>query len=165
MITSYNKFNESIKHFLKPKKEGDILKDLENSNMNDNEKFFKSIKFNAFDIVKDMLKGGYKPNPLLLIQCLMEGKPVVAKYMLLYSDIDPSVDDNQSIIQAAHNGYTDIVELLLKDERIDPTVNFNYPIVVAYDMNHFDIIELLLKDERVRRKLTRKQIKRYKSVI
>ena len=64
------------------------------------------------------------------------------------SGIDPSVDNNLAVRDAAHNGHLVVVEFLLKDRRIDPSAH-NQAIREAVDNGHTAVVELLLKDTRV----------------
>jgi hypothetical protein len=68
--------------------------------------------------------------------------------------VDPSDDDNASIIVASEGGHLEIVELLLKwigpnGERVDPGTRDNSPIRLAIENGELEMVKLLLKDSRV----------------
>ena len=71
------------------------------------------------------------------------------RYALLENLIDPGVDNNKTIREAAGNGNTEIVRLLLADKRVDPSADNNYAIRLATRNGHIEVVRLLLEDERV----------------
>jgi len=62
--------------------------------------------------------------------------------------IDPSVNNNQSLLWACQNGYLNIVKYLLKDKRVDPTDLDSVSLRAATFYRHYDIVKLLLDDGR-----------------
>ena len=64
-------------------------------------------------------------------------------------DVDPSLNNNYSIMIASKMGNFDIVELLLKNSKVDPSADNNYIIRSASFKGHIDIVNRLLEDPRV----------------
>lgn len=64
-------------------------------------------------------------------------------------DLDPTVQNNQLIVDLLHNNHTDIVKLLFQKFQIDPSIPDNKLIRIAVKNNQIDIVKLLLPDPRV----------------
>jgi len=112
-------YNESIRHLLKPKSKDDIL-ELSNK-LSPKEKLKKGCKYGVLLLVKQALEDG----------------------------VDPSIDNNNAILNASQYGYIDIVKELLKDERVDPSVLNNLTIQLASEFGRIEVVKELLKDDRV----------------
>jgi hypothetical protein len=67
----------------------------------------------------------------------------------LLNCLDPSVHNNQAIINAVYEGRDDIVELLLTDKRVDPSAQKNEALVLACTNGDERIVLLLLQNNRV----------------
>eukprot|EP01124_Arcella_intermedia_P001090 TRINITY_DN10588_c0_g1_i1.p1 TRINITY_DN10588_c0_g1~~TRINITY_DN10588_c0_g1_i1.p1 ORF type:complete len:901 (+),score=214.20 TRINITY_DN10588_c0_g1_i1:194-2704(+) len=75
--------------------------------------------------------------------------PLDIAQALLASGVDPSANDNATIIHACTHGMLDIVQLLLKDPRVDPSDNRDTALRAAASNGHVDVVRLLLSDKRV----------------
>lgn len=108
----------------------------------------KAILKNNPEIVKILLKDQrVNPDKELFMLAVMLNEPEIINLLLDY--VKPNFDDNQAIITASFNGYTDIVDLLLKDETVDPTARNNLAITYASINNRIPIVKRLLNDKRV----------------
>ncbi|MCI0381476.1 MAG: ankyrin repeat domain-containing protein [Chlamydiae bacterium] len=65
--------------------------------------------------------------------------------------IDPSVDENVAIHEAAFNGHLEVVKKLLKDTRVNPSESrlWSVPLDSAIGADHLEVVKELLKDPRV----------------
>ena len=79
----------------------------------------------------------------------MEGHIEVVRLLLQDPRVDPSVSNNEAILNAVSNGHTEIVRLLLQDPRVDPTDDNNWAIRDASELGHTEVVRLLLQDPRV----------------
>jgi len=82
------KYNESIRHLLKPKSEENIKKSLKN--MSKKNQFLNACKYGTISIIKELLK----------------------------TDFDPSFNNNQGLTEATIFNNDNIIKILLKDERV-----------------------------------------------
>jgi hypothetical protein len=71
------------------------------------------------------------------------------KLLLADPRVDPSVQNNQLIINAAQTGKSKIAKLLLADPRVNPADQNNQAIIKAAIWSHMEIVKLLLEDERI----------------
>ena len=81
--------------------------------------------------------------------------------------VEPSYDNNKSILDASYNGHFDIVKLLLEDERVDPSQGNNEIIKRVCWGNwkqNADVVRLLLRDTRVLNMLP-DEVKQYATMI
>jgi hypothetical protein len=63
--------------------------------------------------------------------------------------VDPSAQNNETIITAVKFNHLNIVKLLLKNERVDPSSQNNTAIIIALIAGYLDVAEVLLEDKRV----------------
>ena len=154
--------NESIRDFLKPKSEQDILKSLEN--LSDEQKFKKSCRYGIISVVKNMISNGLDPscwdNYGIRIAS-NNGHLDVVKVLLKDERVDPSEYDNIAIRFTSENGHLDVVKELLKDKRVDPSDFNNDAIKMSSENNHLGVIKELLKDKRVLNKLSEDDLIKY----
>ena len=125
------KSNESIKHLLKPKSEGDILKTVEK--LSPQEKLQHACEYGILWLFK---------------QALDEGA-------------NPAYQDNYPIRYASAGGHYTIVKILLSFDSVDPSDLNNVAIQVAHYYKHKDVVELLLDDKRVKKSLPKHLLERY----
>ena len=78
-----------------------------------------------------------------------EGFSDIVKVLLTDNRVNPTVNRNSPICDAADNGHVKVVRLLLQDGRADPAADDNSPIRFAADQGHVEIVQLLLQDPRV----------------
>jgi hypothetical protein len=71
------------------------------------------------------------------------------KWLVEHDEIDPSINDNQAIINASASDLQ-TVEFLLNDKRVDPSAQNNAALHKARRYGKRDIEDRLLKDARVR---------------
>lgn len=100
----------------------------------------KLIKNNSIDVyeeqwvIKWSSKNGYKD---------------IVELLLKDDGVDPTYNNNNTIVLATFNGNIDVVKLLLMDGRSDPSAKDNCAIHVSSRCGHIDIVKLLLNDIRV----------------
>jgi hypothetical protein len=120
MITNYNKFNESLKDYLKPKSEEEIKHSIDKSNVN------------------------VKKENLPLANMLTACEPGLV--WLAKQSIEQGIDIHYSgeifLLTAAVYGNIEIVKLLL-ELGADPTVQDNYAYKLARLKGHRDVAELV----------------------
>jgi len=63
--------------------------------------------------------------------------------------VDPSVNDNKAIKDAADRGYIEVMKLLLADKRVDPAIDDNLILKWAVEDREVEVVRLLLQDHRV----------------
>jgi ankyrin repeat protein len=63
--------------------------------------------------------------------------------------IDPTKDENHSILLASRLGHFKIVEILLKDKRVNPSSERECPLSLAAENGHIEVVNILLKDKRI----------------
>jgi len=150
-----NTYNESIRHFLKPKSEDDIKKTL--GELTPTEKLEKGSKHGLLWLVKQAIDEGvdpsYKDNIALKIVS-STGHVDILKY-LLNIGVDPSINNNFAIRLSSKEGHLENVKELLKDDRVDPSYEDNFALTWASQRNHSDICIELLKDKRVTKILSK----------
>lgn len=66
--------------------------------------------------------------------------------MLLRMSIDPSINKNQAIRDAADKGYINMVKLLIKNKNVNP---FDYKYQALRFTNNDEIKKILMSDERL----------------
>src|SRR3989338_1060203 len=67
----------------------------------------------------------------------------------LLNKVDPSFNNNESLINASSRNQIKIVKLLLADSRVDPSSLSNMSLRLASVHGHYDVCKILLSDERV----------------
>ena len=134
-----NTYNESIKDFLKPKSEEDILKSTEG--LTPQEKLLKGCQYNLLWLVKQSLEEGADLDKHDICYVVFNKKP---------SEI------------AASFGNIDIIKYLLKNNLIEPDYNL---IISASRGGHIDIVKYLFDDGRIKDKLTPSYLKYFTKVI
>lgn len=83
------------------------------------------------------------------------GSHRVVKNLIFKRLVDPSMDNNSAIIEAASGGHEKIVEILIADPRVDPSVNHNAIIrklMSCYRNRHcnfVNILKIMVTDPRV----------------
>lgn len=112
-------YNESIRDFLKPKSEEEIVNSTEN--LTPYQKFYKGCLFGYLPLVKQGVESG----------------------------IDPSIEGNIGIKLSSEKGYIDVVKYLLTFKKVDPTVSNYEPIVKSAKNNHGETLEILLNTSKV----------------
>lgn len=94
-------------------------------------------------------------NPTIedLIHVVIKGNEEAIKYLIdekkILEKLDPSINDNELIIESAKHGNEKMTKLLLQDSRVDPSAQDNIAIIKAVQNGHVNIVELFLKDSRV----------------
>ena len=78
-----------------------------------------------------------------------EGNLDSVKLLIQDHRVDPSAQDNYSIIYASNNGHLEVVKLLLQDSRVDPSAQDNYSIIRASENGYLEVVKLLLQDPRI----------------
>jgi ankyrin repeat protein len=63
--------------------------------------------------------------------------------------VNPSDDDNNSIVCASMNGHIHVVEELLKDPRVDPGYDGNWALRKSIKKGNVMMVNLLLNDKRI----------------
>jgi hypothetical protein len=63
--------------------------------------------------------------------------------------VDPSMGDNQAILEASRKGHLAVVDRLLQDPRVNPSACGNYAIREASGKGHLAVVDRLLQDPRV----------------
>jgi len=187
------KYNESIKHLLKPKSEEDIKKTVQN--LSPQEKLEYGYNYDMIYLFKQGLDEGGNPfyqfNDYIKDSIINNKteffKILFDKYKDKYHFYDSLIHacsmgnleiikillDNgkrgnkqyHPIISASRNGYLNVVKLLLNYKEIDPSVLTNKSIKDAYTNGYVDVVKLLLNDNRVKSKLTKKLIDRFENFI
>src|SRR3990167_9224825 len=84
-----------------------------------------------------------------LLSASKNGRLDIVERLLEDQRVDPSDQNNISIIFASENGHLDVVERLLQDERVDPSSQDNQSIILASENGHLGVVERLLQDRRV----------------
>ncbi|PRP76167.1 putative ankyrin repeat protein [Planoprotostelium fungivorum] len=77
------------------------------------------------------------------------GRTSTVQLLLSDSRMDPSAQNNEAIIKAAHGGHSETVRLLLSDSRVDPSAQDNEAIKLAARYGHTEAVRLLMSDSRV----------------
>jgi len=84
-----------------------------------------------------------------LYLAIYSGNYDIVKYLIEEGKVDPSLPNNQAIINASSDGSVNIVRLLLEDKRVDPSAQNNDAIKWAKNHGHHQVVSVLLEDERV----------------
>ncbi|CDZ81592.1 Ankyrin repeats (3 copies) [Candidatus Rubidus massiliensis] len=77
----------------------------------------------------------------------MKGFKGVVKHLLKHEKVDPSDNANQAIIDAAHNGDTEIVSLLLENIKVKVGPRLDSAIKLAAKNGYIDVIRLFVADK------------------
>lgn len=85
------------------------------------------------------------------------------KYIIEHHLFDPNFQDGYLFHTMCLHGALTKVDLLLQNEKLDPSLVNNRSIKIAYAMNSRGIVDMLLKNKKVTKKLTRKEIKNFRS--
>jgi hypothetical protein len=101
--------------------------------------------------VQDSLEKDTLSNALL--SAIHKRKLNVFEHLLTHTEVNPSKNNNHSIILASREGLIGFMELLLNDPRVNPSDDKNAAIHLAYYNKHDDCIALLWSDKRVRNTL------------
>ena len=120
MITKYNKFNESLKDYLKPKSEEEINKSIEIVNKNVKEK----------DLPMANMITGCENGLISLVQNAID------------NGVDIHFKDEIFLQMACYNNHIDIVKLLL-DLGADPDVSDGYPYQISVARGSREVALLL----------------------
>ena len=67
----------------------------------------------------------------------------------LIERVDPSIEGNEAICNAASQGYVSMVRRLLLNQRTDPSAQHQTPFLEACNHNFAEIVRMLLRDDRV----------------
>lgn len=109
--------NESIRQYLKPKSEEDIIKLCQN--LSKDEKLIKGCELGILSIVKQGLEEGANPKDGICFSMACKyGHIDIVKLLLKDKRINPSGMGNEAIWWASETDNKDILKLLLNDERI-----------------------------------------------
>lgn len=102
-------------------------------------------------IVKELLKQGVDPsfNDNIIMNACIKGSIKVINNLLEDPRIDPSIKNNQPLIEAIKNNHVSIVDRLLADPRVDPTDRNNNALILACQYGFTGIVDRLLQDPRV----------------
>lgn len=73
----------------------------------------------------------------------------VSKFIEILSVTDPSVNDNEAIIEASRCGNKDMVNILLSYPSVDPSARKNLALIESVERGHEDVVRLLLKMDNV----------------
>ncbi len=65
--------------------------------------------------------------------------------LLKNKNIDPSLANNEAILNACEYGHCEIVKILLKDSRISIDVYYNLPFKLAFENKHLEVCDELLR--------------------
>lgn len=87
----------------------------------------------------------YIMNPFIEA-CKVGNLPLVTKY--IKDGIDPSMDNNQAIIEASSMDHNEVVKMLLQDPRVDPSIDSIILLNICQN-GHIDTIRILLQDTRI----------------
>jgi len=144
------KINESIKDYLKPKSEEDILKSI--NNLTPNQKLLHGLKYDMIELINQSIDEGadvtINDNNLLIWSC-ENGHTDIVKKILENPNVDVNTQDGYPICIASKNGHYDIVKLLLNHKDIIPNLYHSFCLIWASENGHYDIVKLLLDDGRV----------------
>jgi hypothetical protein len=69
--------------------------------------------------------------------------------LLSHPKIDPSINGNDAILEAAHWCNVDIIRLLVNDPRVDPSVDNNYVILRAVRLDDIEAVKCLYAHPKV----------------
>ena len=151
-------YNESIRKYLKPKSEEDILKNIDN--WDDDEKATKACEYNVTWLIQSLFDQGFDPNAEIynngdyLINYAIKYNSIdVIKVFLKNDKFDPTINDNFLLKISCEKGWFDIVQLLLENKRVNPACDRNYPIRLAMKYKRDNIVKLLLTNKHVRRNM------------
>lgn len=149
-VKSKENITESIKDYLKPKSEEDILSSLKD--VSPNRKIILGCRKNLLWLIKKGLEEGADPsiddNKLFIWAC--ENRHVdMVKNLLKDKRINPGDRRNEPISTASKNGNIEIVKLLLNDHRVNPSDFDSFSLIWACENGHIEIVKLLLEDGRV----------------
>lgn len=125
--------------------------------MNENENFLNNIFIKAckngyIDVVEALLQYGNINPSINNNQALIEAIKngnFGVVVLLLGDGIDPSINDNEAIITAVLKGKSHIITLLMGDKRVDPSARDNQCIITAILNNDKRSVQALMVDSRV----------------
>ena len=145
-----NNVNESIKDYLKPKSEEDILKSI--NNLTPNQKLLHGLKYDMIELINQSIDEGadvtINDNNLLIWSC-ENGHTDIVKKILENPNVDVNIQDGYPICIASKNGHYNIVKLLLNHKDIIPNLYHSFCLIWASENGHYYIVKLLLDDGRV----------------
>ncbi|KAI8607772.1 ankyrin repeat-containing domain protein [Chytriomyces sp. MP71] len=86
--------------------------------------------------------------------CLMgtmsvQGSHRALQYLVSLHLVDPSLEENQAIINASFYGHSKVLRILLSLPGEGPAVDHSQPLIYACERGHIDCVRLLLEDGRV----------------
>lgn len=135
-------YNESIKDYLKPKSEEDILTSMQK--LNPKQLLIKSAKYGILKGVKMAIERGANAN---------DGRPIGSASLNGYFDIVKYLVENganihydfeYSLACASHNGHLDIVKYLV-EHGADINCNNTYALVWASSKKHLNVVKYLVE--------------------
>lgn len=114
-----------------------------------NELLYNWIIENKIFEIKLLLKNKtFNINPRTFAMACRDGRLEIVKIMIQDSRVNPSDDQNQSLIDACKQNQLEIVSLLLADGRADPNFE-NESLRSSIEYGHPQVVKLLLNDPRV----------------
>ena len=148
-------YNESIRHFLKPKSEEEISKKLDE--LNEYDKLLVACEYGMFNIIKkseSYIKELPNNDNWLLTEASKYGHIDIVKY-LLDIGMHPNPEENfyrteNPLNAAISNGHFDIVKLLLNHKDIDILMIddlYRNSIVTCLDYKKYDILKYIMKEK------------------
>ena len=116
----------------------------------DNISFVYACEEGHDDIVKYIISHPkFKLDRWITDPLMQWGNTTVIRCLLAEKRFDPSLRNNQAIIEASCRGNGETVKLLLADPRVDPSVQDNLAIIMAARYAQVETVKLLLADPRV----------------
>lgn len=145
----YIKTYESVRDFLQPKSNEDILKGL--SKLSDTNKLMKACEYNLVWLVKELLDKGV--TPLNLWYCFFlpvdKNYTEVVDLILKSGKVDPSINNNNAIINACTNNHFKMFKILY-DYQYDDIPKFGDNLLyICLVHKSLRIFKFLLKDKRI----------------
>lgn len=89
-----------------------------------------------------------------LFNLIINSKNVIINKFLSCSDIDPSIRENNLLVQVVKHGKTAVVKRLLQHPKIDPTVPNNLAIKLAMTDKQYRTVQVLYANMRIYSSLT-----------
>ena len=116
----------------------------------DNISFVYACEEGHDDIVKYIISHPkFKLDRWITDPLMQWGNTTVIRCLLAEERFDPSLRNNQAIIEASCRGNGETVKLLLADPRVDPSVQDNRALIMAARYAQVETVKLLLADPKV----------------